>query len=39
MVGRAGLGIEGAWGWWDGSEVSFESRPLILLARKPSQAL
>lgn len=28
MLERAGLAIEGAWGRWDGSELSFDSRRL-----------
>jgi SAM-dependent methyltransferase len=35
MLERAGLVVEGAWGGWDSSELSFDSRRLILLARKP----
>jgi SAM-dependent methyltransferase len=35
MLGRAGLEVEGAWGGFDGSELSFDSWRLILLARKP----
>jgi len=35
MLARAGLEVKGAWGDWDTSELSFESRRLILLARKP----
>ncbi len=36
MLERAGLAVEEAWGGWDGSELSFESRRLIMLARKPA---
>jgi SAM-dependent methyltransferase len=34
MLGRAGLEVKGAWGGFDGSELSFDSWRLILLARK-----
>jgi SAM-dependent methyltransferase len=34
MLSRAGLVVEGAWGGFDGSELSFDSWRLILLARK-----
>ena len=36
MLERAGLEVEGAWGDWDGSELSFQSRRIIMLARRPS---
>ena len=35
MLERAGLEVESAWGGFDGSEVSFDTWRLILLARKP----
>jgi cyclopropane fatty-acyl-phospholipid synthase-like methyltransferase len=35
MLRWAGLEVEGAWGGFDGSELSFDSWRLILLARKP----
>jgi 2-polyprenyl-3-methyl-5-hydroxy-6-metoxy-1,4-benzoquinol methylase len=35
MLERAGLRVEGSWGGFDGSELSFETWRLILLARKP----
>ena len=34
MLERAGLDVESAWGGFDGSELSFDGRRLILLARK-----
>jgi SAM-dependent methyltransferase len=34
MLGRADLRVEGAWGGFDASELSFDSWRLILLARK-----
>ena len=34
MLERAGLTVEGAWGGWDGSELSFDRARLILLGRK-----
>jgi cyclopropane fatty-acyl-phospholipid synthase-like methyltransferase len=37
MLEAAGLTVEEAWGGWDAAELSFDSRRLILLARK-SQA-
>jgi hypothetical protein len=38
LVHRSGLEVEAAWGDFDGSELSFGSRRLILLARKPGAA-
>ena len=35
MLSRAGLDVAGAWGGFDGSELSFDGWRLILLARKP----
>jgi SAM-dependent methyltransferase len=35
MVERAGLEVVEIWGGWDGAELSFESKRLILLGRKP----
>jgi 2-polyprenyl-3-methyl-5-hydroxy-6-metoxy-1,4-benzoquinol methylase len=35
MLEAAGLAVEAAWGGWDGAELSFKSRRLIFLARKP----
>ena len=37
-VGAAGLALEGMWGDFDGGELSFSSRRLILLARKAGPA-
>jgi SAM-dependent methyltransferase len=36
MLERAGLEVAETWGGWDGSELSFESGRLIVLARKPA---
>jgi SAM-dependent methyltransferase len=38
MLTAAGLVVQGAWGGWDGAELSFKSRRLILLGRKPDPA-
>jgi SAM-dependent methyltransferase len=35
MLVRAGLELEGSWGGFDGSELSFDGTRLILLAQKP----
>jgi hypothetical protein len=35
MLGRAGLDVDGAWGYWDGSELGDGNR-IILRARKPA---
>ena len=36
MVARAGLEVMGAWGDFDGGDVSFDGHRLILLTRKSS---
>ena len=38
LVGGAGLAVEDGWGDFEGAPLSYESRRIVLLARKPSLA-